>query len=390
MATVNIITTGGAANLPVTNELEIDLWKKRLTAFGPLTPLTKILSRLAVNPAHNVTIDVIEENELPDTVTVATSEATVGTTIVVQNYGTILVKDTLLYNPRTNDYRSVDSTPTTNSVTVTISQGGTTSSTVWEAGDQIEILPPQLAENDENFRPVSAQSSRIFNYEQLSKLQYALTRTNNDMSTNFGGPGEFRRMLKRQKYRQFRKQSEMLRMLGGRGTSGSGASIKRSAGGLNHFLRNGSLFKNFNGTFTESGFDNWLGDYSDENPDMDFVDFLCAPNIIRQINYFAKDKIRISPQTKKYGLNLMQYIGGPIKVNLIRAPLLKGPQLSGYGWLLDFTRIALRDVAKPRFYPDAKTVGESEIIYDTYREQTSMHVSNESRHSMCIGANLAA
>lgn len=390
MATPTIIGVGGAGNLPVTNELKIDLWKKRQTSFGAITPLTKITSRLAVNPAHNFQIEAIEENEIPTIIFVGETEASVGTTVVMQANATMLVPDTLLYNPKTNDYRSVDSLPTTQSVTVTISQGGITSSSVWEAGDQLEVLPPQLAENDETMRAISAQSTRVYNYEQLAKLQYALTRTNNDMATNFGGPGEFRRMLKRQKYRQFREQSEKLRMLGGRASSGTAPATKRSAGGLNHFLRDGTLFKDFNGTFTESGFDNWLGDYSDQNPDMAYVDFLCAPNILRQINYFAKDKIRISPQSKAYGLNLKRYIGGPIEVNLIRAPLLKGAQLSGWGWLLDFTRIKLQDVARPKFYPDAKTVGESEIIYDTYREQTSMIVCNEDRHGMCIGASLAA
>ena len=390
MATLTVIGTGGSANLPVTNELKIDLWKKRQTAFGAIAPLTKILSRLAVNSAHNFEIDVIEENEMPTVVIVATTESSVSTTIVVQAYGTTLVADTQLFNPRTNDIRTVDTTPTTQSVTVTISQAGTTSSAVWVAGDHIEVLPPQLAENDETLRPVSVQSSRVFNYQQLAKLQYAITRLNDELTTNFGGPGEFRQMLKRQKLREFTEKTEKLKMFGGRGTSGSGASIKRASGGLNHFLRSGSLFKNFNGTFTESGFDNWLGDYSDQNPDKDFVDFLCAPNILRQINYFAKPMIRISPQAKMYGLNLMQYIGGPIKVNLIRGPLLKGPQLAGYGWLLDFTRIKLQDVSRPMFHPNAKTVGESEIIYDTYREVTSMLVSNETRHAMCIGANLAA
>ncbi len=390
MATLNVITTGGAANLPVTNEVKIDLWAKRQTAFGAIAPLTKILSRLAVDKSHNVTIDVIEENEMPTTVIVATTEPSVGVTIVVQAYGATLVKDTLLYNPKTDDIRSVDTTPTTNTVTVTISAAGTTSSSVWTAGDQIEVLLPQLAEDDENFRTVSVQSSRVFNLQQLAKLQYAITRTNDAQTTNFGGPGEFRRMLRRQKAREFAEKTEKLKYHGGRGTSGSGSSIKRASGGLNFFLRNGTLFKNFNGAFTESGFDNWLGDYSDQNPDKDTVDFLLAPNILRQINFFAKDRIRISPQSEQYGLNLKQYIGGPLMVNLIRAPLLKGPTLSGFGWLLDFSRIRLQDLIKTAWFGDAKSVGESEKIIDTFRENTSMLVSNETRHAMCVGATLAA
>jgi hypothetical protein len=362
-----------------------------MTAFGAIAPLTKILSRLAVDKAHNVTIDVIEENEMPTTVIVATSESTVGTTIVVQAYGTTLVKDTQLYNPVTDDIRTVDATPTTNTVTVTISQAGTTSSSVWTAGDQIEVLLPALAENDSSVRPVSVQSSRQFNYEQLAKLQYSITRTNNAQRTNFGGPGEFRSVLRRQKAREFAEKSEKLKMFGGRGTSGSGASIKRSSGGLNHFLRDGTLYKNFSGSFTESGFDNWLGDYADQNPDKETVDFLAAPNILRQIGYFAKDKIRISPQAQQYGLRqLKQYYGGSINVNLIRAPLLKGPALSGWGWLLDFTRIELKDLEKTMWHGDAYDIGLNENILDTFRENTSMLVSNETRHAMCTGATLAA
>lgn len=390
MATLNVISTAGAANYPVTNETKIDLWAKRQRAYGAIAPLTKILSRLAVNKSHNVVIDVIEENKMPTTVIVAETESTVGTTIKVQAYGTTLVKDTQLYNPVTNDIRTVDSTPAANTVTVTINAAGTTSSTVWSAGDQIEVLLPQLAENDSSVRPVSVRSSRVFNYQQLAKLQYSVTRTNNAQKTNFGGPGEFRKVLRSQKAWEFAEKTEKLKMFGGRGTSGSGASIKRAAGGLNHFLRSGTLYKNFSGSFTESGFDNWLGDYSDQNPSVNRVDFLCAPNILRQINYFAKDKIRISPDQKKYGLNLNMYIGGPLEVNLIRAPLLTGPALSGWGWLLDFTRIRLQDLEKTMWHGDAYDIGVNETILDTFRENTSMLVSNETRHAMCTGATLAA
>ena len=140
--------------------------------------------------------------------------------------------------------------------------------------------------------------------------------------------------------------------------------------------------------FTESGFDNWLASYHEDNPDAHQISFACAPNIIQQINWFAKDKIRISPNSKKYGLNLNQYIGGPLTVDLVPMPLLTGATTRGWGFLLDWKRIKLQDIDRPTYYPDCLEVGQSEVIYDTYREVTSMLVANESRHGMCVGATL--
>ena len=382
-----IVSVGGTANLPATNELPVDMWSKRMSAFAALTPLTVILSKLSQEKAHNFRVDLIEEFDMPTTVEVATTEASAGVTIYVTAYGTTLVQDTLLYNPRTDDLRLVDSTPTTNTVTVTISQGGTTSA-IWKTGDILFVLPPALAENDETFRNVSVVDENVYNYVQLCKLHFSITRLENEMTTHFGGPGSKRAQLKRQKYREFRVKGELLKMFGGRASGGTAPATKYMSGGFTHFLRTGTLYKDFNGIFTETGYDNYLGAYIDQNPDAVNIAHCCAPNVIRQINYMCKDKIRISPNTKRYGLNINSYIGGPLQVDLIPLPLLKDATTRGWGFLLDFSRIKQKDIARPTFYGDAKNVGESEIIYDCYREVTSMLVANESRHSWHVGATL--
>ena len=48
----------------------------------------------------------------------------------------------------------------------------------------------------------------------------------------------------------------------------------------------------------------------------------------------------------------------------------------------------IKNLDNPTFYPDAKSVGESELIYDTYRVATSMIIGTESRHAMHVGAKL--
>lgn len=385
-----IITNAGAGNQPTTNELKVDMHKKRMTSYAKITPLTVILARLASTKAGNFRVDVIEEHAMPTKVEIAQSESSVGTTIYVSAYGTSLVQDTLLYNPRADDIRLVDSQPTSNTVTVTISQGGTTSSAVWEQGDIVHVLPPALAENDalSTMRCASITNTNVYNLMQIIKLQYAITRVEDKMVSHFGGPGEFRQQLKRQKYREFREKGELLRYFGGRQTGGTAPATKRMSNGMVRILKEGTHYKDFGGIFTETGFDNWLGDYQDDNPDAENITFAAAPNVLRQIGYFAKDKIRISPMTKEYGLNIKRYINGPLDVDLVPLPLLTDATTRGWGFLIDWSRMMLKDIDRPTFYPDALSVGQSENIYDTYREVSSMLIANESKHAMCVGATL--
>lgn len=386
MATTTIVTVGGTANLPTTNELLIDMMPKRMTSYASVTTLTTILSRLSANPAHNYTIEAIEENEIPTQVEIATTEASAGTTIYLKAYGTSLVAGQCLYHPGLNDQRLISATPTTNTVSVTLSQGGTTSA-AWTASDIVEVLPTALPENSEVLDPVSAVDSRQYNYQQLIKLYLAITRMENDMSTQFGGPGEKRKRLQAMKYRQFRVLKEKLAWFGGRQTGGTAPATRRMAAGIQAFTRSGTLFKDFGGVGTESAFDGWLGNYIDQNPDANNIACFAAPNVIRHINYFAKDKIRISPNSKEYGLSLNRYIGGPLAVDLIPTPIFNGPDTKGWLFLLDLSRMKYTNLQNSgdTLYLDAKGVGQSEIIYDCYRGVSSLLVCNESRHAMGIG-----
>jgi hypothetical protein len=256
------------------------------------------------------------------------------------------------------------------------------------------VTLPSIAENDymaldsaAHSRAVSIQNTNVYNYIQRAKLQFAITRTQDKMTTNFGGPGEMRQALKMQKYRQFRILDEKLRYFGGRSTSGTAPASYYSMGGLTWFLRNGTLLKDFGGSMSESGLDNWFGTYFDQNPDADNVALFAAPNVIRIINYFAKDKLvvnEVSPM--KYGMQVNQYVFGSRRVDLIELPLLTDPFCKGWGWILDLTRIRMKDIQPPVYIPDALSEGQSDVIWDTYAQTVSMIMANEWRHAMCINA----
>ena len=383
----SVITIGGAGNLPATNEVPVDMHRQVMTGFPRLTPLLVILNRLAEDKAHQFRIDWQEEKEIPDVVIVATTEASVSTTIVITNYGSAIPNQSALFNTRTRDIRRMTA-ESSNSLTVVTSQQGTTSSVVWKSGDTLIVLPPMIVEDQHQTNdPISVQDANVFNYEQLVRLEFSLTRIMDATTTEFGGPGTKRLQLQQQKFREFKKKWERGIYYGGRATTGSSPSEQRSAGGLRHYLENGTLFKDFNGIFTESGWDELLLNYNEENPDMTEIDAFLPPAVIQKITYFGKPKIRISPTSKKYGLHLNQYIG-PLNVNLIPLPLMNDVETRGWGFLLDMSRIRLKNLISPALHLETYNVGESERIYDVYRVVYSLLIANENKHVMFVGAKL--
>lgn len=383
------VAIGGGGNLFATNELPVDMHRKQFMAFPKVTPILSLLTRLSDDPATNFRIDWQESNKVPSKVVVATALASGGTALVVVANGTTLVIDTLLVNPRAEDEASVDATPTTNSVTISRSAGGTTGA-AWQAGDVLYVLPPSVPENESDvYRNVSVADDNVFNYQQLIRLQFAMTRVANKLSTHFGGPGSKRQQLKAQKYREFREKHENMLYMGGRESTGTAPASTRRAGGLTHYLRDGTLYKDFNGVFTRSGLNNFLGDYADQNPDVPNPVLFAAPNVLRHISEFAEAQVRTdSGLSKTWGIDVSTYIGGGITTKLVGLPLLTDPEARGWGFLLDPTRVTLKTLDRATFFPDAKNVGESELIYDTYRTVTSMMIGNESYHAMMVGARL--
>ncbi len=381
-----LVSTGGTENLPTTNELKVDMHSKMLTAFPALTPLTVMLNVLAQDSAFNFRVDWQEEGQVPTTLVVGTEMAAAGGTLALVDNGTSCPVDTLIFNPDIFDMVRVTTATSDTSLAVDRSVAGYTAG-IWAAGTVVHVLPPSLAENDATVRAIAAADTNVYNLMQVCKLQYAITRVQDKMASHFGGAGSKRQQLKRQKFEEVRKKYEKLIMFGGRSTGGTAPATKRTAGGLVHYLRSGTLYKDFNGILTETGFDNWLGDYWDQNPDSQNVKLFCAGNIQRLISYWGKDKLQLNPTSSgKYGFKIKTYIGGNFDVDVVPMPLLTDPVTKGWMWLLDMERLKLRVLDPLSFFPESLNVGESERIIDTYRLVTSLLVGNESRHAMAVGA----
>ncbi len=373
------------ANVFATNEEKVDMHAKTFKAFPALTPLLSILTKLGDDPAHAYRQDWQEENEIPTKFVVGDQVAAAGTTLNVVANGTVLVATTVVYNPRTNDYASVDTTPTTNAVTITRDALGSTGA-IWLAQDVLWAQYPIIPEDeDEAYRPSSVAADNRYNYQQLVRKMFSMTRQANLVATHHGGPGAKRNVLQQQKYREVRILGEQTIIAGARSSSGTAPTSYRTMGGLNHYLRSGTLYKNFNGVFTESGYNALLGDYQDQNPDSFRVMNFVAPNVLRRIRDWAVDKVRLSPESTTYGIDILRYKASGLEVDLVRCPLLNDPETKGWGFILDLERIMLKTLDPMTFHPDLKGMN-SERIYDLYRMVHSMLLGNESRHSMFVGA----
>ena len=383
--TVSTVATGGGENLFGTNELPVDMHKKLWSVYPGTTPFLSKFSQLSEDTARNYRIDWMEEAPIPTKVVLGNAAST-GTSLTVPNgYGSLVI-DSVLYNPRAGDYASVDALPTSSTVTVTRSALGSTA-VAWVVGDVLWVLPPRSTESEvDTYRTSSTVLQNGYNLLELIRMGTAITRMADKMDTHFGGQGVKRTQMQNQKLNEVKQKMEQLFWVGGRSTTGTAPATQRSMGGLVGYLKSGTLYKDFGGFMTESGFRSFLGDHKDQNPDANKVDCYCAGNVIDIINAWGLNKVQTSSESTVYGFDIYSYKSRGLSVNLIPVPLFNDPVTKGWLFLLDAERIALKYMDKLALLRDCRGIGESEYIYDLYRTVVSMMVANESRHAMAINA----
>lgn len=382
---------GGAGNIPATNQVPVDMHEYQFSAFPQDTPLTVILGKLAESSAKNLRVDWMERQEFPTTLRVAGNLASGGTALICTNHIKSLPVDTLLYNPRTFDQARVSVNAQTDDTTCTIvrSTGGTTAA-AWVVGDILHVLSTEVPEDDDNTaRDAEIADVNFYNYSQLVRLGFKITRSLANLSPYPGLPS-FLDSMESKTYRKYRITKEKMLFMGGRATSGTAPATRRQMGGIIEKLRTGTLYKDFGGLVTESGYENWVGDYGDQNPDVTTIYNFLAPNFYRNVCRFARKSLRIAPEAKTYGLpGIQEYMVADKRVVLVPLPLFMDAETRGWGFLLDVqNRMVLKTFFKDTYIPDPGiSVNPSERMRGIYRGSWSLIVANETAHSMAVGAH---
>lgn len=381
-----VSTTGALDTMYVSNERPLDMYPSLFETYPEVTPLTVLFNKLGQKNATQETMYWFEKREMPYLFQVASAVASGGGSVVVVANGDTVQKNTQLYNVDKDEIALVTANGSSNTLTITKGSAGTTA-VAWTEGDiLVSLLPAETEGSTEytNIHYVAPTSG--YNYQQLIRIQFGMTRTADKLTTYWGGPGSKRLLNQQQHYDLARKMSEFQVAFGGRASSSSGTTALRMGGGLRQFLYNGTNFKNFNGAFTETGFNNWLADYCDQNPDIGkSVVFAGASNMIRRFSDWGRDAIQVSPRSTEYGLRIKTYVGADIDVDLVPMPLFTHGAMRGMGFLIDSSRALIRPMVPMTLHQDLLGY-QSEIIYDLYREITSFMLADERRHGMCVGA----
>ena len=373
-------------NYPATNELAVDMWGKTWESFPSIVPLTAIMSKTSDTNSFNFRVDLIEKHAMPITFTL-NNDAGTGTSLTINTDYNALVEGTLLFNSRTEDIAKVSATPTTSTVTVTRSEGGTTAAD-WNPDDILFSMLNVILENEADYiESASKQNTNIYNYQQLNRLCFAVTRTNAKMKTVHGGT--FREMAQGQKWYEYLEKKELNTYFGGRSTSGTAPATIRTMGGLHYFLKDGDLFKDFGANLTETSWDAYLNSIYVSQPDITNPWCFLGPAAKAKIYNFAKakGKVTLDEETSNtYGMQIDNYDYDGLMVKLVRLPLLsKSPDTEGWGWVLDMDRLTYKVLEKEMLHKDIVGM-RSEVITDMYRGQSSMLIANQEKHSMFVNA----
>jgi len=184
----------------------------------------------------------------------------------------------------------------------------------------------------------------------------------------------------------FRLNFENSLMYGYRSSTSGDTLNVRTMGGLMQWLGTGSNVLDVpGGVLTESMLDNWLTDIKTRRPDIKSLTLFASLNVINRINQMMKTLIRLSPNTKLYGMQIQRYFGA-IGLDLVPAPLLSGPYLKGWGWALDLSHVKLKYLRPVMLNKAVNNSNDDDFVRDRIRTEVSMIVGVQERHGMITNA----
>lgn len=367
-----------------TNERPIDMHTRIYQNYPQMFPLQAIMTRLTEETTTQDTVYWTESEILPRVVYVSAAASSGATTITVPSY-TYLNPYDLLYIPTTEEYLHVRSISTT-TITVKRAVGGTTAAAI-PAGTPVQVLSPSYPEAADTATGRSVVNSEKFNYTQ-EMVEFIKTSDRvMNTSTHFGGKGSKRQENQRKMFYIWRTKLEMTLMLGQRDSFSDTTSgnIVKLMGGLAYYLKDGDNYLDVNGVLTESLLDEYLTNLYTAMPDEypRRLAMLASPKVINYINQIAKPRIRISPNTKAYGMRLDTYFGA-VNLDLIPHPQMTGPTLQEWAFVVDFDYLVMKWQHRAMMFKDVYT-GRANYVEDKMYGLATLILGNQKRHGWLAG-----
>ena len=302
-------------------------------------PLTVLMARLRKKQVDDPKIEWFEDELIPRFDTLGNALAAGDATMTVSNFAYFRSGD--LWQVADKEIVLVTATPTGTSVTITRGVGVTyTTGQAAANGGKLRLIASSAAENALGRDLLSTQKVPKFNYTEIFKHPFAVSRTAKYTKT-FAGKD----MVEEQANQliEHRKDIEMAFLIGEKFEGSASTLPQRSTGGiLPYLVTNISTIA----SLTEAAFEGFLRRAFRYGKKQKV--FLGASNVMTIINGFARGKLQIVPKDQSYGVTLNEYMNSGRRLMLAEHPLLENELqtdisgLAGYGIVLDIEDLVLR------------------------------------------------
>ena len=320
-----MISTTRNTSSVTTNRIKVDMGDVSLLNPSK-TPLIALLTRIGKKSAINPKFMWIERQLLPrwDTVN---GEIAAGTFTLVMDHGSYFSIGDLIEIPSTGEVLYITDI-SNNDLTVTRGIGDTSGAIIPD-GENIQIVGNANAEGATKRTLKSTTGSEVYNYTQIFRLPFGVTRT--ELNSEMYG-GKDMNMIRKENGMTHAIDLERAAWFSEKALDVTGTNPLRYTRGLLRTIEQaGSAAQIIDqgGALTQTDFETFLRQAITNDPEAKRVIF-CSRLVAQVISGFAHSQLQVVPKSKTYGINVTRYISPMGEFNLVQQPLLTGATYGGY------------------------------------------------------------
>ena len=330
----------------------------------------------------NPKVEWIEDEHLPKETTLGADATSGAATLNLVDWQFVRKNDVLKINNQ--EQVLVTATPTTSTVSVS-RNFGTSGAKAASSGAYVLILGDANEENSAKRDLLSVRKSVKSNFLQIMRTNIGLTQT--AINSDFYGGSDWN-YQKRKAAVEHKRKADRQFIHGEKYEDSSGSQYRHITGGVLNFIA--TFVKDAGGDLTEPELEDFLRS-GFRFGSADKV-ALCSPKAITVINSFGRDKVRTTPETKKYGITIGEYFSAGRNVRLVEHKQLTHDNLDDFNGLAGYMIVLdLQDVelcymggAMVEYQDDIQTPGTHGKEAD-YVSQWGIRLFQERKHMLVKG-----
>ncbi len=346
---------------------------------GPLLSFLKLAknnSRCVYNPKFEWL-----EDDLMETWSSVTEAHTNAATTIKTADGSIFRVGDIVKVPATGECMLVGAVDA-NNLTVTRGYGSTTAAAINDDAELL-IIGSAMAENSNGREIKSTVESNGYNYTQIFRTPIALSGT--EAASKLHG-GRDRAYQRRKASLEHKRDIARALYFGERKEDISGATPRRTMGGLIEFLAGASIaFDSSSRPLTYRNFDSQVAAEAFRYGSKEKL-LIAGPNLASAINSWSESRLVSDiDEDATYGIRVKNLITTYGDLKVIYDPLLEG-SYKGYGFVLDpeNIRYAYLDGRDTKLYTDIQD-NDIDGVIDEYLTECSLELRLPQTHMMITG-----